>query len=732
MAYLDPVLVAGGYDVNIDEEKEMFVEMEAKPNLRLISKSQAYGPRKHFFYQSIKVSAPKTKNGVVEKMETSIERMYDGFAIRHLPLMEVAEHLLQSKNGSAKKVDNASLSLLTIQFDLRQDAVKQIAKSMVQKVYVIRHSSLKNGFAIGYEDRDTNGHVVVKLFGQPGFKYPREIEAGIKAGKVLVYRPMFQSPSETRRAIVLYVNVTNVSLEELEAAMDEASCGAYSVMKEAHGGEDLKADKAIKLLSRLSLMMTGSSNFGSIENFAIFYGDLESHGSAFNDGHGLISHSFIERSLKSRNIFVSGKDELESYATGQARFGTVKGFNTVTSAQNMFQIIMHLVRSGKAKEIVYMDRTRENAVRIERNKDGEFDNKIIVFGTLGSLDYFGDRTNLKCMFDISRNLEYCLMDIPVTPKGHVYTSKQICNTLQVHPKAYSVLKELAQETIDKIILGIDDTDAGYELSDSGEIVHSDVTSNGDYAINMICQLVDNAEDLDLQIRRIRFKGIIDSVNRVCNRYNFSVKGGNYKVVGDFGGYFGIRLLESNEIYVVGKKSTDKVVDCIGYRHPLCGIGEHGCLKFVGFNELVKRIDASGLSVGERYALIGMIRSLMPGIAMFGSTYNYTVAYYSGMDFDGDMVTLIWDQRIIDIVVELPQYYVDFGGSQASSDKFRYEYDSIGKSFLYAYGLYGKGTVNPSIGELAGYNVTIVSLIALLERGMITPEFVKSLLTVAEK
>ena len=206
----------------------------------------------------------------------------------------------------------------------------------------------------------------------------------------------------------------------------------------------------------------------------------------------------------------------------------------------------------------------------------------------------------------------------------------------------------------------------------------------------------------------------------------SVAGGNYKVVGDFGGYFGVRLLEANEIYAVGKKTTDKAVDCIGYRHPLCGIGEHGCLKFVGLKEIIDRVKATGLKESYQAALIGMIKSLMPGIAMFGSTYSYTVAYYSGMDFDGDMVTLIWDQRIIDLVVELPQTYVQFGSCPASDDKLRYEYESIGKSFLYAYGLYGKGIQNPAIGQIAGHNVTIISLIAMLERGMIDPRFVREL------
>ena len=61
--YLAEELVAGGYDINLDEEKEMSIDMETKPNLRLVSKAQAYGPRGHFFYQAVKVSCPRRKKG---------------------------------------------------------------------------------------------------------------------------------------------------------------------------------------------------------------------------------------------------------------------------------------------------------------------------------------------------------------------------------------------------------------------------------------------------------------------------------------------------------------------------------------------------------------------------------------------------------------------------------------------------------------------------------------------
>ena len=83
--------------------------------------------------------------------------MYDGAAIRNLPLMEVGEHLLQASNGTAKKVANASLTFATVQFDFRHDEIKEIAKSKVRTLYVIRHSALIGGFAIGYEAVDTDG-----------------------------------------------------------------------------------------------------------------------------------------------------------------------------------------------------------------------------------------------------------------------------------------------------------------------------------------------------------------------------------------------------------------------------------------------------------------------------------------------------------------------------------------------------------------------------------------------
>ena len=70
------------------------------------------------------------------------------------------------------------------------------------------------------------------------------------------------------------MNVTNLSMDEIENAINEASAGAYFILKEAYQNKELPAGKAIKLLSRLSLLMTGSAHFGDLNSFAVFYGEL--------------------------------------------------------------------------------------------------------------------------------------------------------------------------------------------------------------------------------------------------------------------------------------------------------------------------------------------------------------------------------------------------------------------------------------------------------------------------
>ncbi len=707
------------------EVGRVHIHMGSKPNVRNISKREAYGRRSSMFYQSIKVSARETSGGIDEKMETSIEPMYSSYSIRYMPYLEVGTFMLQSANGTGRNIENATRTLLTVEFNFRSKVTGLYAIEMSKKLYVCFSSSFMRGFAIGFETFDEESNcTVIRWFGQYGkLTKMSDVYKSIDAGRCFVYTPFFQSPSMTRKGTMLFFNTTHVSMEQYEKVFDLCSHGSYTVCKAVYQNKPLLADKYIKLVARWSLLTTGSSPFGYLRNFAVFYGDLQHNGIKWNDGHFLISSYFIMRELESRGIKIKYHEAFDF--SNQGRCGTIKGFGTIDDPVDIKRTIEYLLETGIAKDIMFLERTLEVAIDVQKNKDDKYTDMILVFGAndIDDIDLFCDTTTLKCMFDVSRPLEYCLMDIPVEPKGHVYTSKQICNVLQVHPRSYSVLLGLAKRTIEKTINGIKDTDDGFEMDEYGNITRTQIEQDTDYAVNVICQMIHNAADLDMQVRRIVLRGLIDRINRICNRFNFSVKGGNYKVVPDYGMLFGHSFLAEDEMYVKGKKSS-KDIAAIVFRHPLAGIREHLAIKYVSLDDIIDRIMKSDLTDERKETTIRRYRNTMAGIEVVSGSSPYIAGYFNGMDFDGDMVTNIEEEDIIKIAQENGQGSNNFGSTTAGSDTFMLGVHSPREAFLYQYGLLGEDqTVNPSVGELAGYNVTMLGLLTLLKRNMINVNFV---------
>ena len=705
------------------------IRMRTKPNVRNISKKEAYGRRERIFIQAVKAKAKMASGGIDESIETSIEPMYSSYSLRHMPYLEIGKFLLQSKNGTAQITDDATRTLLTLQFDFRDLAMGPYAVEMTKKLYVAYGSSFMGGFAIGFEDfdEDRNNIQVVRWFGQCGMMSTMdEVYKAIDAEKCFIYMPFLQSPSMTRKANMLFFNVTHVTMEQYEEVFDKCSHGSYTILKKLYEGKPLAAEKAIKFVARWSLLITGSSPFGYLRNFACFYGDLKHNGVKWNDGHFFISSRFIMRELESRGIKITHHEAFDF--SNQGRCGTIKGFGTVDDPEDIKRTIEYLLEVGIAKGIRYLDLSFETALNVQKNENDEYTDYILVFGAndITDIDLFCDGTTLKCMFDVSRPLEYCLMDIPVEPKGHVYTSKQICNVLQVHKDSYGILLGLAKRTIDKVLKGINDTDEGFEMDEYGNVTRTQIEEDSDYAAGTICRYIPNAIMLDTQIRKIVFRGVINRINRICNKFNFSVKGGNYKVVPDYGMLFKGEFLAEDEVYIKGKKTTPDIV-AVAFRHPLAGIREHLAIKYVSLDDIIDRIMKSDLTDERKETTIRRYRNTMAGIAVVSGGSPYIAGYFNGMDYDGDMITIIEEEDIVRIAMENGQSSNNFGKTVAGDDTFVLGIHSPREAFLYQFGLIGKNpSVNPDVGELAGYDVTMLSLLTLIKRKMIKACFVNEI------
>ena len=766
------------------------VRMQSKPELRVVGRNLAYGSRQRFAYEKMGLGyiPAKDRNGNAIKVNGqdklipvtsfSVEEMDEGNALRLLGT--TAERtLLHTKNGGSRYYKNGtdmllSLELIGLTAEVKDNPVMPVADSILKHgIYLIRSKGLKNGVGIGIVV-EINGKQYVQIFNQKTevtvdasrvddwkripmdrikeqIKQEQKLEAEGKTfdRKILHYESFFQSPSMTRQKTLLMVNTTDKTREALVAMVDKASCGAFSIMQEAYKDQELSAEKAIKKIGRLSLMMTGSTPFGTIENFMFFYGELSAYDSVFHDGQAYHIAEALSRAFLEKGLNVSPIECLKF--VNQARFGAVKGYNLETFLWIVELMIRRILEKGIADGVIVMPKTRESAVELEKNQDGRFNkwlvmitnqvDKPVVFktfaelkasGLLDKLDYFGDSTNVKCMFDFSQKLEYCLMDFPVRPKGHALSSRQVCNVAQTHPEFLPTFIDLGKATVDRILEDdMADTDLTTDDSeyDEGDNVNEDI-SQKDYSVDLLSKLIPGIDKMDNNIRRSRYRGTCNSINKMANRFNFRVEGANFKIVGDLAGWFGARLIQPGEVFANGYP-TANILEAVAFRHPLCGEGEHMVVHFVTKEELFKRIDVlvdekdNPLDEDYKKALRVMIKYLAPGVCMIPSTYDFVAAYFSGADFDGDSITVIWEKTVVEMFKTQPQYYVKFGGHNAAKEKFRFGYDLIPGAFRYQYGI-GGGTVNASIGMLAGYNVTVLGLLVGVMLGKISPIFVRNL------
>ena len=241
---------------------------------------------------------------------------------------------------------------------------------------------------------------------------------------------------------------------------------------------------------------------------------------------------------------------------------------------------------------------------------------------------------------------------------------------------------------------------------------------------MLCE---NAkEDVSLKdktIRRIWIQSLVDVMNKRLNMCNLIVSGKYLKLVPDIGADFDVSLLDEDEFYVKNWKSVEDGTnyDAVIIRYPLIDIGAFIKGKSVSREELIRRINALPYSDSVKQTMVHYLDSLTAANMMVGSCNIGVTDRMSGADFDGDGVCAYTDVNVKKAYAYLKSYSNNFGGSVASNKEFYFDYDLGPISFEYAWALDDSGDEpNPAIGIIAGYNVTVVALLAMLYAKQLTP------------
>lgn len=694
------------------------------------------------------------------KVTFGIDTLYGGYAHDQLirtRMLRICNNRLRDAHGAGCNVDDSTLDIVVITWKgigSKDSPVRKVAKAMVREFWVVENDQCQAGVSVLYRNRkgklcSLNG-IVNKLSDET-------LAQWIQNGSARHYVYFIDSPSGYRQGMMPAFRVPAEHENDwktwMETVLDIATGGMFSIMKEAKAGNPQRIDKAIKDVGRQALGVTPSTFFGILNHLAIFCGDLKSPAVetkwSFFDEIKLDAERLGFEYQYSPDWIVGGdggalnaKEAVRAFAKyilgyeisdedavkfgGQHRINSfIKGHNIVVSRNAILAAIHYLKATGQIKAFIQLQRTREDSIRLERLKnvpyeEGGFKDCIVIFGDLDKVEYFGDLTCVKCSTDFSQPLEMRLMDISHTPHGYIPLSKQGIIQMQLMGDDFvEMYKEITPTAMDRIFAQTAYDEVDEVIDDLGDERTSLDLGEDMYNFTAIQQLCPKALEYDVQIKRVIVQSIVDTLNKRLNRFNLTTEGAYLKLVPDVGRFFGIKLLEADEFYAPSLRPIKDGIefDAVIIRYPLVDFGAFIKGRAVSRRELERRIRRHPLAYYYQEALYDMLDAITGAMIMISSLTPGTTDKLSGADFDGDGVCCFIATAIKKVYAKMKSYANNFGSSVAVDLKVAFDYDLGATSFLYAWALDSDDREpNPAIGVIAGYNVTVSSMLAMVLSG----------------
>jgi len=618
----------------------------------------------------------------------------NGIKVKNVPKYCDDLLLINFFNAELKKEGNKTKNVL--QYILRERKVFVIRDGL--KIAIV-YPAYRRDKIVGYIYLDSPLGSDIRTLSVESFNLAKE------KGLVSTYWTFLTSPSGQRQVSMSFMKLDVENPEKAAAIMSEITskitAGGSDIILGAYKNEEIPFEKATKLCSRLSLPMTGSTSFGTIDSIAYFVGDKNRCGIEYSDGQGIINSLVMSEEYESRHKVRLPLKFLVGNAL-QARFSLVKGLHTVEDPVSMKLTIKKVSETYNA-EIVYIDpQTNYKQLGIDI-QSGLYNNKIVVLGTrnLAEVKFFGDNSVFKGSFDFNFfpvNLQ--LMEIPGKFSGKVNTSIQGISGLMNVPGADVVFKEIVKEYSDNLF---NEKSGVNSIVDIKDVVYPDTTLR---AIDLDFVYRDN----NLFAAYIKQK--LSSIKNAINDFKFPVEGIYGKLVRDKGLDFEVPILKANEIYVGGQFYKNRIGDMI--RYPKNCSGEHFVCKMISLNTIKRRIiklvvsgtisEEVGTVIFRYYAL------LKEGLIAVQSSNPRLARLLGGADYDGDGVIIYTDRRLVRLALQVPSMAIDFGKPPASGLKVPINFWT--KDYVYDAAI---GNANEGVGILTNRNMAFISVSSILKK-----------------
>ena len=504
-----------------------------------------------------------------------------------------------------------------------------------------------------------------------------QIEEYFSNGKADIFFVFERAVSGTRSHQTLFLKMKSgeglaAFQHDYNKIMNEASHGAWDYMvKELVRPMPYK--KGSKLFERRTLPFTSSVLYDKVvKSFAVYTGELRIKGHAAFDGLLFMNTNVPVRITK--DMLGEGFDNenlIEKLHLVQCRIGTIKGLAALLNGKHMKVILESWAKLNNV-EIIYVTREemKKNPVDF---KDPINRNKLFIIGAdkLEDVDVFVDENTLKAHMNLDEDADLNLMTFPPTERYEVALSNQIL--VSILPRGKYVDKDGKEVVGEELISGIFAENLYGMLSkllDGKDALKYQAFKNiHGYVADLVKAISPETFLKNRRFREKAFADLVDSVNKIIN--GFGVKVGGFHAIGDCDPMLlmtGESLIAKNEMFSGNVEDVlEKVLTAI-FRHPKAGESEFSLLYDLSLKVILERIDKAyrdgKIDEDQREFLISYYRNIKGRFAVFPTHDPDFAKRHGGSDSDGDAYTCVTDQRIVAMLLKIPQQAIEYGSFSA--------------------------------------------------------------------
>lgn len=404
----------------------------------------------------------------------------------------------------------------------------------------------------------------------------------------------------------------NNDADKVHTYLDEITYGAIT----PYVGKIMPIDVAAKLASRLGNWMAVKEEGPEVSCYAIYFGTFAE---SFDNG-------------------LDGQSYTTLVKPGQAVQNRAYLFKTVSHGLTDTQMQTH-IKHLDAKPIVFVrseitdDLNKEIREAVAKKGNGtRFKNRVVVICNSkdDNVQYLGDMNALKTDYDFLRisrlNVVKLFKD---DDKGVASLSSQVLTKCLMNDEkaAVKLFREQHKKNLEEAFAFKPIKASVESLRDNGRWINALLNIDPD-AVKKYGWL---------------FKRLVNQVlmgdGEALNRFHISVPGAYKLLAGDFGAFFGVKLLNPGEMF---SRDLPEVKSFSAIKFPAKNGLEYGNYRNIGLkevaNRVAKHVNNGKLNKDEGNCLIDMFSNLKTGIVVF-SAMPIVKQLHAGMDFDGDEIML---------------------------------------------------------------------------------------------